>query len=175
METDERSKKIVLVSHCLLNMNSKYNGTARYSDVVPQLMDLFHKHDLGIEQMPCPEMGMFEVNRKPATKDVYDTPDYRKVCASYAHFVAKLVDKYKKSGYKTLAVIGISGSTSCGSVITHVGKPDKEIRRVPGVGIFMEELHKLIPDIPFVDYDFRNQPLSMQNIEKAINMSDITV
>jgi hypothetical protein len=60
-------------------------------------------------------------------------------------------------------------------VITHVGKPDKEVRRVPGVGIFIEELHKMLPDMTFVDYDFRNQQMSMQNIEKAIDMSDITV
>lgn len=175
METDKRSKKIVLVSHCLLNMNAKYEGTAKYADAVPALMELFRKHNLGIEQMPCPELGMFDVNRSPATKEVYDTPDYRKVCTSYANFVAKLVEKYRKANYKVLAVIGIAGSTSCGAVITHVGKSEKEVRRVPGIGIFMEELKKLLADIPFVDYDFRNAQLSMQNIEKAIKMSDITV
>jgi len=175
MVTDNRSKKIVFVSHCLLNMNAKYEGTAKYPDNVPFVMDLLKKQNIGIEQMPCPELGLFEVNRKPGTKELYDTPEYRKVCASYANFVAKLAEKYKKAGYKILAVIGVSGSTSCGSVITHVGKTEKEIRRVPGIGIFMEELQKVLTDIPFADFDFREQHLSMKNIEKAIKMSDITV
>ena len=175
METDNRSKKIVFVSHCLLNMNSKYEGTAKYPDTAPFLLELLKKNNIGIEQMPCPELGLFEVNRKPATKEIYDTPEYRKVCSSYAGFVAKLAEKYKKAGYKILAVIGISGSTSCGSIITHVGKSEKEVRRVPGHGIYMEELQKVLTNVPFVDFDFREQHLSMKNIEKAIKMSDITV
>jgi predicted secreted protein len=172
---DSRGKKIVFVSHCLLNMNSKYEGTAKYPDIAPFLFDLLKKNDIGIEQIPCPELGMFEVSRKPATKEIYDTPDYRKVCRSYADFVAKLAGKYKKAGYKVLAVIGVSGSTSCGSMITHVGRDETEIKRRPGIGIFMEELQKVIFDIPFVDFDFRNAQTSMKNIEKAIKMSDMTV
>jgi predicted secreted protein len=175
MNADNRSKKIILVSHCLLNMNSKYEGTARYPDIAPQLMELFHKYELGIEQMPCPELGTFDLTRKPATKDVYDTPEYRNLCKTYASFMTKLVDKYKKSGCKIMAVIGVSGSTSCGSMITHVGKSDVEARRVPGIGIYMEELQKTLHDIPFVDFDFRNTSLSMQNIEKVLKMSEMMV
>jgi predicted secreted protein len=175
MEKDMRSKKIVFVSHCLLNANSKYEGTAKYEASVVPIADFFQENRIGIEQMPCPELGLFEISRKPATKEIFDTPEYRKVCSSYANFMSRLMGKYRKAGYKILAVIGVGGSTSCGSEFIHVGKTEKEIRRVPGTGIFMEELKKVITDVPFVDYDLREPKISMKNLEKAVKMSDITV
>ena len=51
----ERSKRIVFVSHCILNQNTVVEPLARsrgaYGDIVRLLVD----KGIGIHQMPCPE------------------------------------------------------------------------------------------------------------------------
>jgi hypothetical protein len=52
---DERSKRVIFVSHCLLNENTRYLGGAFRSGCVDELVDAFQQQGLGIYQMRCPE------------------------------------------------------------------------------------------------------------------------
>ena len=52
---DNRSKKIIFVSSCLLNTNNKVRGLARYPGMCKEVFDTLHRYDLGIQQMDCPE------------------------------------------------------------------------------------------------------------------------
>jgi hypothetical protein len=52
---DERSKKVVFISHCLLNENTRYLGGAFRPAYVAEVLDEPRRRDLGIVQMPCPE------------------------------------------------------------------------------------------------------------------------
>jgi len=52
---DERGKRVIFVSHCLLNENTRYLGGAFRLGCVDELLDNFQQEGLGIYQMRCPE------------------------------------------------------------------------------------------------------------------------
>lgn len=55
MFTDCRSKKVILVWHCILNQNSISDGTADYSATNESVLNLLIQSKVGIIQMPYPE------------------------------------------------------------------------------------------------------------------------
>lgn len=52
---DERSQKVVFVSHCILNENTRYLGGAFRKGCVDEVVDRLRAMEVGIVQMPCPE------------------------------------------------------------------------------------------------------------------------
>ncbi len=54
-KNDNRSKKIVFCSSCLLNTNNKVLPLARYGGFSKEFIDILAKYDLGVQQMDCPE------------------------------------------------------------------------------------------------------------------------
>ncbi len=52
---DERSRRVVLVSHCLLNENTRYAGGATRPGAVAEIIDELIAKGYGIHQLPCPE------------------------------------------------------------------------------------------------------------------------
>lgn len=52
---DERGRRVVLVSHCLLNQNTRYAGGATRTGAVSELLDELITAGYGIHQLPCPE------------------------------------------------------------------------------------------------------------------------
>ena len=52
---DERSRRVVLVSHCLLNENTRYAGGATRPGAVVEIVDELMAAGYGIHQLPCPE------------------------------------------------------------------------------------------------------------------------
>jgi uncharacterized protein YbbK (DUF523 family) len=56
---DERSKRVIFVSHCLLNENTRYFGGAFRPGCVDELVDGFQREGMGISQMHCPEQRVW--------------------------------------------------------------------------------------------------------------------
>ena len=52
---DERSRRVVFVSHCLLNENTRYAGGATRPGAVAETIDELIAAGHGIHQLPCPE------------------------------------------------------------------------------------------------------------------------
>lgn len=63
MVQDVRSGKVVLVAHCILNQNSRVLGLAQHPAVVSEIVDTLTKHNIGIIQMPCPEISFTGLKR----------------------------------------------------------------------------------------------------------------
>lgn len=63
MFNDARSKKIIFVAHCLLNQNSISDGTAEYTGSVQDIIRLIIDSNIGIVQMPCPELLCLGLDR----------------------------------------------------------------------------------------------------------------
>lgn len=41
MFTDRRSKKVILVAHCIINQNAKINACAYYPGIIREVMEIF--------------------------------------------------------------------------------------------------------------------------------------
>ncbi len=122
----ERSNKIVLVSHCILNQNTVVNPLARakgaYVDIVTEIM----KKGIGIHQLPCPEYRYLGLKRDSMTKEQYETEAFRSLNKNISKDAVNIVKEYINNGYEIIGIVGINESPTCSI------NGEK--------GIFMEEL-----------------------------------
>jgi len=122
----DRSKRVVFVSHCILNQNTVVHPLARgkgaYKDIVKEIMD----QGIGIHQLPCPEYRHLGLKRKPMNKNEYDTIEYRALCKNISEDAINIVKEYLDDDYKIVGLIGINESPTC------------SLRNIKG--ILMEEL-----------------------------------
>jgi predicted secreted protein len=144
----QRSRRLVLVAHCVLNANSKVEGLAPHAGVHP-IVDRLTREGWGLIQMPCPEMTAMGLARWAQTREQYDTPFFREHCERLADDVTRQVREYLDRGYEVPVLIGWEGSPSCGIAETSSGSWggtfDDETavpssRRVEGSGLFVEAL-----------------------------------
>ena len=120
----QRSKRILLVSHCILNQNTVIEGEARAAGAVLSAVEWAMKEGYGFLQLPCPEFTFLGLDRPSMTYEQYDTPEYRKHCREILKPVLLQAEDYLKNGYEILGLLGIQSSPSCD----------------PTRGVFMEEL-----------------------------------
>lgn len=113
LEQDERGRKVALVANCLLNQNSKVNGFAFFPDMIWDLVELLHKYEYGILQLPCPETVYAGLKRWWYVREQYDNPKFREVSKKAIEPVLDQVEGLIKDGCKVV-LIGLDGSPSCG-------------------------------------------------------------
>ncbi len=128
---DSRSKKVVFLSHCILNENTRYLGGACRSGCVREIVEQCLESDWGIVQMPCPEQHAWGGVTKRWLLMVYGTKGTllysmsslflplfllytRLIYGKLAKATANQINDYLASGYSVIGVIGIDGSPSCG-------------------------------------------------------------
>jgi hypothetical protein len=128
---DERSKRVIFVSHCLLNENTRYLGGAFRRGCVDELVDSFQQEGLGIYQMRCPEQlawgGVLKRRLLPfyGSKGtnlyrlrhvllplflLYTRWIYRRM----AKEVVRDIEDYLRSGFEVVGIVGVAGSPTCG-------------------------------------------------------------
>jgi len=144
---DKRSGKIIVVSHCILNVHSLEDNLAIYPGLEEEVVELLIKKGVGIYQIPCPEVGLAGIFRKALPKESYENPKIRNVYHKLADNITQTLNLYIKKGYRIEAVLGAEGSPTCG--IDFVGRWKKNIKVkrefprdvefVHGMGVFMEE------------------------------------
>lgn len=179
---DKRSGKIVVVSHCILNVHSLEDNLAIYPGLEEEVVELLTKKGVGIYQIPCPEVELAGIFRKALPKDSYDHPKIRAVYRKMAESISQTLEWHMKKGYEIAAVIGAEGSPTCG--IERVGrwksniKGKKEFPRdiefVPGMGVFMEEfktaLSKINANPQWVGIPGKSiRSLKPESFEKTLN------
>jgi uncharacterized protein YbbK (DUF523 family) len=128
---DHRSRKVVFLSHCLLNENTRYLGGAGRAGGVVEIVKPYLERGIGIVQLPCPEeqaWGGVVKRRLVAFYGTEASVRYRLrnmllplmllytrwVYRRLARQVATQVEDYLASGFTVLGIIGIDGSPSCG-------------------------------------------------------------
>ncbi|MEM3699623.1 MAG: 2-thiouracil desulfurase family protein [Candidatus Bathyarchaeia archaeon] len=158
MFQDERSGKFALVAHCLLNQNSRAVGLAKRSSVINEIVEFLVRKEIGIIQMPCPELAYAGVSRQPKTREQYENAKFRGCCRKLTGEIADQVKEYADCGIKLKIVLGVEGSPSC-SV--------KEI-----LGIFMEELRSKLDKrgilAPFYGISFERVKNDIIELEKLV-------
>lgn len=148
----ERSKRIILVSHCILNQNTVVYPLARakgaYKDIIRELIN----NDIGIHQLQCPEYIFLGLKREPMTKEQYDTEDFRNINKNIAIDTVNIIKEYINNGYEVLGIIGINESPTCS---------------INGnKGILMEELINILND-ENIKLNFIDVPTDYHDGEKA--------
>lgn len=184
----DRGKKIIIVSNCILNSNAKVEGLSQYGGVFKELLDILLAKDLGVIQLPCPEVLTFGMRRWGHTKDQFDNLSFRKKCRDILNNTLDEIDAYNKIGYKIVGVIGVDGSPSCGVDLTcrsdewygsmenfdSLDEINESVRMVDESGVFMEEFKSLLKtqlniDLPFIGIDELDVLDSIGSIEDFIN------
>lgn len=132
---DNRGRKIVYLSCCLLNQNSHAPGIATRKGAFNELIQMFLINDIGIEQLPCLECRLWGgVSRKTIQKlqplvlnsvekawfpiiEFFSNIEMRKTkhaCRKEAKKVVKRIRDYLTEGYIILGILGVNGSPTCG-------------------------------------------------------------
>jgi uncharacterized protein YbbK (DUF523 family) len=128
---DRRSRRVVFLSHCLLNENTRYLGGACRQGAIQEVLRTCVDGGLGIIQMPCPEEHAWggvlkrRLLRFFASQGdlVYRLRNFllpaflwytRRVYRRIATQVAEQIADYQASGFTVVAIVGVDGSPSCG-------------------------------------------------------------
>ena len=149
MFTDGRSKKVIFLAHCLLNQNAISDGTAVYPAAFCELIELLLSKQIGIVQLPCPELCCLGLDRgdvhgaeRPVT--VENTriraqmllPDEQAKLKLLVDNVMHQIREYRKHGFEILGIVGANRSPNCG-----VDTTSAENVELVGRGVFMDALY----------------------------------
>ena len=161
---DNRKKRIVFVSLCILNQNVRFPGIATEEGACTKLVDMFMEYGLGIESLPCLEcLGWGGVSRRayfryqPVMLRYADSLfsgflriiarlwvfRYGLLCRREARKVTGHIRDYLKAGYSVVGIIAMNDSPTDGvtKTINLINAP----KRLKAIG-FNEKMLKS-PDI----------------------------
>jgi len=168
----ERSKKVIFVSHCLLNQNVRAVGRERFAGSFKDLLELFASAGIGIVQLPCPQMeyNIEGFNRTIKPKAHFETNGYRTHCHKLSADLIKQVEKYLRNSYDVIGILGVELSTSCGVHQILNGK-----KNVPGKGILIEEIEKEMQkknfQVPIIGINLNNIFSSLEKVQSLLNFT----
>ena len=145
MYEDKRSKKVLLVAHCFLNQNAKLDECAYYPGVIREASEVLIDSDVGILQMPCPELLCLGLDRdvEKGTHPTVEEEDTRiairlneEQSQAILHRIVDdliyQIQEYQKNGFTIKGIVGMNGSPSCGVELTWA---DDEEKKGPGAFI----------------------------------------
>lgn len=165
-----RGKKIVILSHCILNQNSVVKPYAKEQKYYFEFIKNFLLNNCGIIQLPCPELLILGLKRWGHVKDQFEYPYFKRECESLLYPIINQIENYIDNGYEIVGVYGVQGSPSCGVNKTCRGNWEgeascyknlddivKRVQLVSEKGIFMETFEKLLNkkniELNFYDID----------------------
>ena len=154
MFDDARSKKVVLLAHCLLNQNSISDGTADLPSQFNEIVEHLMANDIGMIQMPCPELTCLGLDRgdergaeRPLLEEntrirgLLNEPGNIEMLRRMADDMTRQVQQYQAHGFEVLGVVGVDRSPSCGVETTSRNGIEEK-----GKGVFLEILTKTLAD-----------------------------
>ena len=176
---DKDPKKLAIVSHCILNPNSKVEGSKlSVRNFIPLINNILSA-EVGIYQIPCPEQTYLGCNRWGQSREQYDNHFYRNHCQKIATLMVNDLNEYNKNGYSILFLLGIKGSPSCGIEHTFSAlwggeiSPDVEPGSCSsGSGVFIEVLSEMLENsnltFPMLDLDEDDIEGTIKKLEELL-------
>ena len=160
----KRSRRIVILCHCILNASAIVEGEAAYEGAMREFVEPLIAEGTGIIQLPCPESTFLGLRRCAMTSEQYDTPAFRRHCARRVEPFLDQVQDAVENGVLVLGGVGVKGSPSCGVTSTctgygsgTAGKVAVQARRSDGSGVFVEVLRQALAgrglELPMTDVD----------------------
>jgi predicted secreted protein len=133
--SDDRGRRVVFVSHCLLNQNVRFLGGATRSGAVDAAVEPYLRDGVGIVQLPCPEQrawggvqkrwmlacyGRRLLRWRPA-RGVFVAAVRGVTAFEYGRLARRTaieIADYVASGFEVVEVVGVGASPSCGVATT---------------------------------------------------------
>lgn len=109
----QRSHKVVVVAHCVLNQNAVVRPLARAKGAFESIVTLLVNEGIGMVQLPCPETLYAGLNRLPQSFEDYDTPEYRALCQDLAKREEAYLSLLLQGGVEIIGMLGIGESPTC--------------------------------------------------------------
>jgi len=160
-------KRVVFVSHCLLNQMVRSAESGRYPLVTKELFEVFIENEIGIVQLPCPLMEANGFAKNKTSKDSLDTKKYRSYCQRLSEDMLKQIEAYLKQNYSVIGVLGVEFSASCG-----VHQIENGRKNAPGKGILLEELEKQMQkknfQVPIIGINLNNIYSSIEKLQSLV-------
>jgi predicted secreted protein len=180
MFTDKRSKKLLLLAHCILNQNAQSDGTSPYGGTLTELIAWLNTTGVGIIQIPCPELhclGLDRGDKEGGTRPVViensrirHELEQNKPQATLQALLEPLVyqiEEYLKYGFEIKGMVGVNRSPSCG--VDTTSKANKE---TPGQGVFVQALQEVLTqkgiEIPFVGIKAAEPQKALSTVQKLV-------
>jgi predicted secreted protein len=181
MFDDARSRRVIILAHCLLNQNAISDGTADLPSQFTELLDLLTCNHIGIIQLPCPELLCLGLDRgdcdgakRPVLDEnsrIRDLIEENGNIAILRQRVKELVLQilgYHRHGFEVVGIVGVNRSPSCG--IETTSSCGKEM---PGKGVFMELFSETITAqglaIPMAGVKTSQKETSVETIRRMVN------
>ena len=117
----QRSHRILVVCHCLLNANAKVAPLAAHPGAALGVLEPFLRQGLGLVQLPCPELCHLGADRWGMTREQYDCRPYLRRCLALVEPMVDMLAAQVRGGCCIEAVLGVDGSPSCGVFATCLG------------------------------------------------------
>jgi len=164
-------KRILVVSHCILNTASKVwqdeSGLAEEYALRERLLRLVLDQDVQLLQLPCPELLLYGSRRWGHVRSQFDHPFFRASCRDLFRPVLMQLEEYASdpARFSLLGVVSVEGSPTCGHALTCAGDWGGELSDLPsdavppvtmtaGPGVFMEiiagQLQEAGLNLPFL-------------------------
>ena len=155
---------------CIMNQNTRDTGSAVFPSMNWEVIQLCNKYNVGILQMPCPEIAFMGFPRtRPSGTSIraaLDTSNGRSCCRKISIDIADRIEDIIHQNAKLLAVLG--GNPESPGCAVHTGDEED---RPSGVLIteLRDELHKrsiLVPFRGIRDFDSRLMSKDIHWLEK---------
>ncbi len=141
---DHSSHRFVVVIDCILNQNARDLGAATYPSMNKALVELCMQHDVGLFQIPCPEMAFLGFERKRALgqsiREALDTQEGRDCCRKLSVDLTNRIEDLISNKNKIVAVLG-GNPESPGCAIHMVSSGRNELMAEKS-GVFMKAFHQ---------------------------------
>lgn len=151
---DSRSKRLVFLIECLLNQNARDIGAAESPAVERPLVDLLLSANVGLAQIPCPEIACLGFERKRAPgqslRQALAAEQPAACCRHLAAVTAQRIQTYLEQGYAVIAILG--GNRQSPGCAVHTAD-EQGVRLTDRSGVFMQALAQALEQrgcqIPF--------------------------
>lgn len=166
----DRSKKIAVLSHCIINQNSVVKGEYKEMNTFFPFIKKLFENNIGIVQLFCPETECYGLKRWGHVKEQFDNIGYKNYSKKTIDLFVDTIKEYINNGYEIIGIYGIAGSPSCGVELTCSADWEGEIKLYKDKedilsrvkmknesGVFMEIFKSVLKenkiDISFYDVD----------------------
>ncbi len=183
MFDDARSKRVVVLAHCLLNQNAISDGTADLPSQFDEIIELLMRRRIGFIQLPCPELLCLGLDRgdqrggeRPLLEEntrirgLMGEAIHVHVLRERANELVKQIRQYQSHGFEVLGVIGVDRSPSCGVATTSLSGSEQ-----PGKGAFFEILAAALEDsgipMPMIGTKTSEPQASLEKVRQLLQPS----